>query len=215
METLHVKDFLNGEQLDKKSLSSQLTVLKHKSGIYIIESNLDGRKYIGSSKNLFDRIKSHIYALNNKKHKNINFNNFVKKYGLSSLEISVIIYDNYPYLEEIYLSYLNNEDFCINRNYSGGDILTDHPFRKEIIKSISLASKKMHEDPIYAQNISERNRHDKNPRYIDGRSYPKCKWPKKDLSGNNNPFYGKKHTEETRKLFLRKIRVDRVLLKAK
>lgn len=51
METLHVKDFLNGEQLDKKSLSSQLTVLKHKSGIYIIESNLDGRKYIGSSKN--------------------------------------------------------------------------------------------------------------------------------------------------------------------
>jgi len=61
------------------------------SGIYKIQSQIDSRCYIGSSKNLYKRINSHINELINKKHPNSKLQNFINKYGIECLNVEVLI----------------------------------------------------------------------------------------------------------------------------
>lgn len=60
------------------------------SGIYKITDKIKGRIYIGSSKNLYDRIRIHIKQLNNNKHCNIHLQRFVNKYGIENLLLEIV-----------------------------------------------------------------------------------------------------------------------------
>lgn len=60
------------------------------SGIYKITDIINGKIYIGSSKNLYDRIRIHIMRLNHNNHSNILLQRFVNKYGINSLKLDII-----------------------------------------------------------------------------------------------------------------------------
>lgn len=56
-------------------------------GIYAILSNIHGKIYIGSSKDLYKRANQHINHLKQNKHFNQYLQKFYHKYGPESLEI--------------------------------------------------------------------------------------------------------------------------------
>jgi len=61
-------------------------------GIYKIQSKRKpNRIYIGSSVNIIDRWKNHIYKLRNKKHENHLLQNHFNKYGLNDLQFIILI----------------------------------------------------------------------------------------------------------------------------
>src|SRR5437016_1969320 len=64
--------------------------LVNRSGIYIIYSVLDGRSYIGSSRNISERWKGHLDGLGRKKHHNHHLQNFFNKYGEKILIFDVL-----------------------------------------------------------------------------------------------------------------------------
>lgn len=61
-----------------------------KSGIYKIRSTIDKRIYIGSAKDLYDRIKRHINQLKSGTHHNCLLQRFWNKYGQHSLAVEVM-----------------------------------------------------------------------------------------------------------------------------
>jgi group I intron endonuclease len=64
---------------------------KNKSGIYCLESKLDNRVYIGSSKNIGRRISEHYNNLINNTHSNKKLQNFINKYTTSQLILHIVI----------------------------------------------------------------------------------------------------------------------------
>jgi len=60
------------------------------SGIYKIVSNLDGKEYIGSAVNLYQRWHHHKHHLDKGAHANSKLQRYANKYGLESLDFSVI-----------------------------------------------------------------------------------------------------------------------------
>ena len=61
-----------------------------KCGIYIITNLQNGKRYIGSSKNLYERLYKHFYDLENNKHSNTYLQNSWDKYGGESFIYGIL-----------------------------------------------------------------------------------------------------------------------------
>jgi group I intron endonuclease len=59
-------------------------------GIYCITNNINGKRYIGQSWNITDRLQSHRYKLNNGTHHNQHLKSAWAKYGSDNFKIEVI-----------------------------------------------------------------------------------------------------------------------------
>ena len=68
--------------------------LKDKIGIYQIVNLIDGKKYIGSSKNLYNRKSKHIYTLRTNSHRNCYLQRAFNKYGEANFSFEVIEFIN-------------------------------------------------------------------------------------------------------------------------
>lgn len=67
---------------------------KNISGIYIITNLVNGKRYIGSTNDLYERSYSHIYHLNEQNHSNKHLQNAWDKYGSDKFVIGVLEYVN-------------------------------------------------------------------------------------------------------------------------
>ena len=77
------------------------------SGIYCIENRINHKSYIGSSKNLYQRLLKHFALLRHNKHQNAHLQNAWNKYGEDNFEWSIIeICDNSILTER--------EQYCID-----------------------------------------------------------------------------------------------------
>lgn len=201
-------------------------------GVYKISNIKDGRYYIGHSQNIEKRFKTHKYNLKRGKHINMFLQNSYNKYGLDSFTFEIIHkFDNVEKSKEKELEYLQNleirkELFNLNYNNDGGDMLSHHPNKKEIIKKGIETKKKNIELMTEEQRkksyskFGEKNgmfgkTHTKEARKIfsnlhKGNKYSlglkRSEETKKKISeiakqriGEKNPFFGKVHSEETRK----------------
>lgn len=81
---------------------------KNRSGIYKIINNINDKIYIGSAYNLYKGFKEHKWALNKKRHHNIQLSRFIEKYNIDTLSFELIEYVNINMLEE-------REQYCINK----------------------------------------------------------------------------------------------------
>lgn len=65
---------------------------KNISGVYIITNLVNGKRYIGSSNDLYERSYAHIYHLKNNDHSNTHLQNSWNKYGEDKFVIGILEY---------------------------------------------------------------------------------------------------------------------------
>lgn len=189
-------------------------------GIYIIRNEANNKVYIGKSEDLHKRIMRHINSLfqgsNGNKHLQAAFD----KYGSKMFDISLLQIlnedDDINEREKYWIDYFNatNKEFGYNKT-KGGDGGNSY------VECMSEDEKQQH-----FQKLSDIRKGDKNPIYgkhcyTDGKQlkyftdeeakeYINKGWykgipnsirenEKRGNLGENNGFYGKKHTDETKK----------------
>lgn len=120
-------------------------LLKEKCGIYIITNLVNGNRYIGSSKDLKERLKRHVWELNKNIHVNPHLQNAWNKYGSDSFEYSILEFCNIKEQfdrEDFYLRTLKPE-----YNVEQGAIKVHHS--EEQKKKISQAIKARYKAGLY------------------------------------------------------------------
>jgi group I intron endonuclease len=189
---------------------------KMKSGIYKIENVIDGKKYVGSSKNLNKRKATHWRSLRNNKHHNQHLQRAFNLYGEDSFRfVEIKIVDNpTPSLLFIYESWyirILSPEYNLG-GIGGGDCISNLPEDKKLAfkslqKTLSL-ERELQLSESYKENRRKKFEGNKNPNWKGGPSKcPICdstiiaKNAKtciscKDISKDKNPFWGKKHDPE-------------------
>lgn len=194
---------------------------------YKIINILTNKYYFGSSKSVKRRFSRHKYELKNNKHHCLFLQRSYNKHGCDNFKYQIdkefnTIEEARKY-EEQYL--LNNYDNLYNtsKKASGGDLLSYHPNKDEIIKKRSNTLKKIYSEMSKEEKcIKYGKKGEKNGMY--GKKRPpeiieilkkthignKYRLGKKateetrqklskvasERIGEKNPFYGRKHTEE-------------------
>jgi group I intron endonuclease len=192
------------------------------SGIYIIKNIIDGKVYVGSAKDFNKRKLRHFNDLKKNKHSSIKLQRAYNKYGESNFifeeierfEYSIEIKDREQYWIEKLNSKVNGYNIA---DATFGDMLSNHPNREQIIQKISNSIKE------FVNNLTKDERKKKwgkfedqngmwdpdnhifciicgkrvwgSKTYLPDKQYCIEHFPK---DCENNPFYGKHHTEETK-----------------
>jgi group I intron endonuclease len=185
-------------------------------GVYKIQNLINENLYYGSSKNIQKRWKTHRSQLNGGKHGNFHLQRAWIKYGSHNFIFEVIEECSLDILLEREQYYLDiNPKYNIGMKSSGGDNLSKNPNREEIIKRMTKSTRERYDrmtkeeiDKLYSYPM------EKNPNWKDGKSISFCKicglrissgakrctkHLEYERSGEKNSFFGKNHSEETKK----------------
>lgn len=183
--------------------------------IYGIRTDHNSKVYVGSTNNFSKRVGTHLRQLSNGVHHNAYLQRVYDKYGADNLLFFIIEY--VVNAEEL----LQIEDYYINANITGyniadacgGDNFTNNPNKEYIREKISTGLNN------YYNTLTDEEKKQKygrfgsdNPNWKGGVSKklcPKCEineissrndtcFSCRDISKSFNPFYGKKHSEETK-----------------
>ncbi len=95
-------------------------IYKNESGIYKINNLINGKFYIGSTVNFYNRYRVHVSTLQNKKHDNSYLQRSINKYGLNNFTFSVVELCEADQLERIEAAWLSKSfgSNCYNLNKS-------------------------------------------------------------------------------------------------
>ncbi len=214
------------------------------SGIYKIINKVNGKFYVGRSKNIKRRFKRHIRDLDNNRHHSIYLQRAWIKYGKENFELIIIeeienkeemIQREQYYIDNFKDELYNSGDLATD----GGDLISNHPNKDEIINKMknslvdrynSLTEderKEIYGSPgelngMYGRNHSEESRKkmsnvlkeiyktqevvNKGKKLEEIITTERAKEVREHLSklasertGEKNHFYGKRHSEESRK----------------
>lgn len=150
--------------------------------VYKITCLSSGKYYIGYSKEIKKRFQIHKTLLRTNKHGNILLQRAYDKYGCEDFTFEILhtcnTIDEAKKLELTYLEDINIISFLYNMHYnnSGGDTLTHHPNRTEIIEKITMTIIELN------NNMTKQERQQKYGQ-----------------NGEKNGMYGRTHTDEVKK----------------
>ena len=173
---------LIGETLTKKDLKREKDT-KTSVGIYKIINKINGKYYVGSSKNIddnFGRWYKHKYYLNKNKHHNSHLQNSWNKCGENNFEWTIVELCEESDLLKIEQKYLDeaklNKNLCYNKTFLAGRVEWTDEMKQKISK--------LHKGKQLSKNHKQilKNKRIK-------------------MIGINAPNYGKKHSIETKNLF--------------
>jgi group I intron endonuclease len=182
-------------------------------GIYRIKNLVNGKCYYGSSKQIEKRFDRHKRELKNDIHINCILQKAWNKYGENNFLFEVVEECNINVLLETEQKYLDLQpEYNIGMTSSGGDNLTKNPNKNKIVKKITESVKRRYN---LMTDKEKKEKHSQpmetNPNWKGGTSFKYCECGVKispinnscincrDKSGVNNPFFGKQHSEETKK----------------
>ncbi len=178
--------------------------------VYKITNKISGEYYIGSTKDYRKRCLRHLNDLRNNKHHSVYLQRSFNKYGEGGFLFEVVKEtSDYKNEEQLLLDTLDfSKLYNISKTASGGDMIFNHPDRDMIIE---VAKRNLDKGRIY---IKPRFGAD-NPNWKGGKTIcPICGGSKDsqskvcikcvDKTNSNNPFYGKTHTEITKKILSEK-----------
>ena len=109
---------------------------KNISGVYIISAIKGSKCYIGSSKNIKERISDHWSALRNNRHENKKIQNYFNKYGQGSLIFNILELCDKEMLEE-------REVYHVNMTKPWFNIIKDVKRNKGFFKHTKAAKEKI------------------------------------------------------------------------
>ena len=170
----------------KKYLYIEYRMGKPIIGVYKITNTLcpEGKYYIGYSCNVKQRLQKHKSTLRGGKHCNIRMQRAYEKYGSDCFDYEILqeceTEEEAKNVELSYLEDLTIRDKLYNLHYnsSGGDMLTFHPDREQIIERMKNTQK---------EQISKMTKEERQERW--------------GQSGEKNGMYGRTHTNEVKKIF--------------
>jgi len=157
--------------------------ISKQSGIYCIKNKVNDKKYIGKSINILRRGKSHLNELRLNKSECSYLQNAWNKYGEDNFEFYIVEFCDKEILSQREMYYIQEyntkKPFGYNLTDGGDGNIGYKPTETTLLKL-----RKSH----LGKHLSEKS---------------------KDIlrnlnSGENNPFYNKKHSEESRKLISKK-----------
>lgn len=148
------------------------------SGIYCIENLVNGKKYIGQSVNIYDRWKKHVNALNNHCHDNDYLQKSWDKYGANNFKFYILEICDANKLNGREVYYIEKYD-TLNRN-KGYNIAAGGNQN-----GLSLEHRKRISDALIGHVLSEDTKRKVSEHHAD-------------VSGENNPMYGKHHSNEAK-----------------
>lgn len=169
--------------------------------IYIILNKINGKFYLGSTKNLHKRKLKHFRELKSQKHHSIYLQRSYNKYGIDNFEFIIIeTCFNYLQREQELLNQFDFKDsYNISKTSSGGNFIYNHPEKDRLIKEAIQRLRNCERKPRYKEL---------NSNWKGGKTFCKCGIrinsnsnsciKCKEMSGNKNHFYGKHHSEETK-----------------
>lgn len=194
-------------------------------GIYKIVNKVNGKYYLGSASNLKSRWKRHLYCLIHNCHHSIHLQRSWNKHGKENFVLEVVKHVEKDLLKEEEQKYLdkltpwnNKIGYNISRYAGGGDNISYHPNIDEIREKQRHNTKSRWESKPEEEKEEYRIKMSKegNPNWRGGVTFYICEICKNEfrtieprktchkcrckhlMSGENNPFYGKSHTEETK-----------------
>lgn len=149
--------------------------LKEKSGIYYLLNNVNGHDYVGSSINLAGRMKNYLNTsfLKSKQNVNMPIVNALLKYTHSSFSLWILEYvevNNLAIRETFYITNLIPYYNVLNQSYS------------------SLGYKHTEETKALLSELARNRIHSEETKALIARA----------LTGENNPFYNKSHSMESK-----------------
>ena len=165
-------------------------------GIYYIKNLINNKIYIGQSVNITKRFNTHKHSLRHNLHNNSHLQSSFNKYGEENFEFGLIKSVKERYLnklEKLYIKKYDSTNPTKGYNHAtGGNSNSGWIVPQEIRDKMSKAHKgrkpyEMTEE--IKQNIS--NALKGRVAWNKGKKFP-------EWSGENHPFYGKHHTEETK-----------------
>lgn len=173
------------------------------SGIYAIINKVNRKLYIGSSYNIYKRIKKHLLEIEKNRHINHHLVSSFKTYGIDNFEIKILYKCKMDYLLYFEDYFINKFQSNINKNGYNQTLTSYSPYgykhteeAKIRMKNLKLGAKlsKEHIDKIVKSKIGYTHSEE-----------TKIKISLKN-SGINNGMYGKKedkdHKEKRMKNFL-------------
>ena len=183
------------------------------TGIYRIRNKINGKCYYGSSINIKKRRLKHINGLSKNKHENIHLQNAWNKYGSNCFEFEIVEECNKDMLRDVEQTYIDlNPEYNIGKQSTGGDNLSNNPNKVEIIERIKKTNKKRLDNMTTEEKKEKFSMPmERNPNWKNGLTYLYCQCGKRitykhtycnkcrPRTDNDNPFYGKNHSEKTKK----------------
>jgi group I intron endonuclease len=187
-------------------------------GIYRIKNLVNGKCYYGSSKQIEKRFDRHKRELKNNIHINCVLQRAWDKYGENNFIFEIVEECDINVLLETEQKYLDLQpEYNIGIKSSGGDNLTKNPNKGKIVKKMTESVKRRYN---LMTNDEKKEKHSQpmetNPNWKGGTSFKYCECGVKispinnscvncrDKTGVNNPFFGKQHSEETKKILSEK-----------
>ena len=172
-------------------------------GIYCIKNGIDGKRYIGQSKDIWKRFNNHISSLDKGNHRNIHLQRAWNLNGKSSFDFTLLKVCSIEELDTLESQFISQYDTMNDKygyNFEGGGN-RNKVMSVETRRKISESRKgKSFMSPEYLVKLSER---------MKGKQYGKGKKMSKEnnqklhqvVNKGNKYTLGYKHTEENKKKF--------------
>jgi group I intron endonuclease len=177
------------------------------SGIYKIVNKIDGKYYVGSSKNIFVRWKQHRRTLNKQIHKNLKLQYAWNKYGESNFEFIITEKctsgrSELLVVEQVYLNTAKNEqNKCYNLSFIAGSIEFTNEVREKLSKKLKGRVAPNRGVPHSTETKIKMSKAQTGSLHSMFGKSPSEETRKKlrdSRLGKKNHFFGKTHTEETK-----------------
>ena len=162
-------------------------------GIYQIVHTESKRFYLGSSQNIEKRWGQHKSDLRANRHHCVYLQRAWNKYGEEAFQFSILELTNLPReREQVLLDQLKEQLFNTSTQASGGDLISYHPNRDDIVLKISKASKER------ILNMSEEERALKFGRKKEANPNFGNHWTTEQKVNASIKHKGKTHSKETK-----------------
>lgn len=180
--------------------------------VYRIKNTITQRSYIGSTINIESRKQRHFHELKEDKHHSVYLQRSYNKHGANAFVFEVLYTgDDYIEVEQQLIREFFNASYNVSRNASGGDNISYHPRNAEIREIQRANMIERMKDPIERAKCASHGSDNGNWKDGSMEKHETCdcgNWKEysaitciqcRDRSGNKNPFYGKEHSNETKR----------------